>query len=332
MTHDVGIIFPETPDWPKMRWVFEALESLSLTVARGHDASDFPRLSRECDILILGHKGISGRWPDLRDHFPQATAFVVNWWFDLLAYHDVPLADQPYLIPNKSLAQTMRACDLVLVKERDLIGEFADLGINAAYLDQGCPINVREVVRSHEPRWDVLIWGQGGAAYPERMKDAAALAAAGLRVAWLSQTPVDVPGVASFPWCHPGKLPEVAGQASLVLSCDRRHDVAGYCSDRLWMALGMGCAVLRRFTPGLPEDLADHALVYRDRTELVAKAKEILVAQSGVPRCTPAWSPAVLHLGQEARKWSLASHTLAHRCQQLLQLARSATPAKELVA
>src|SRR6185436_14984307 len=70
----VGIIYPDSPNWPKMRWVDEALRTLGVRVSRAAGAEGFPQLSQECDVVILGHKGIGGRWPNLRDAFPKRKA------------------------------------------------------------------------------------------------------------------------------------------------------------------------------------------------------------------------------------------------------------------
>lgn len=319
----VGIIYPDQPKWPKMRWVHEALLSLGHQVDRARDASGFADLSQNCDLVILTHKGFGGRWPDLKAHFPNRKALVVQWWFDLVAHHDVPLAQQAYLSPDNHLP-LMRACDAVFVKERGLLAEYAALGVRAAYLDQGCPATIRECVRGSAPDWDVLVWGQS---YPERAADALALARAGLRVAWAGNNRACPDGIESLPWCHPDELPELAGRASLVLSCDKRNDLDGYWSDRLWMALGMGCCVLRRETPGLPDG---PYVVYRDRTELVSRAKELLAAHGDRPDFTPGWPPRVLQFGKEAREWALRNHTLEHRCRDLLNKV-SAAPVMELV-
>ena len=321
----VGIIYPEMPQWPKLRWVFEALQSLNIEVERGHSAADFPRLSQECDVLILGHKGLGGRWPDLKHHFPLRTAVVVSWWFDLIAVAPpLSLANQSYMSAD-NFRPLMQACDIVFVKEKGMLDEFRELGINAQYLDQGCPVDVRECVRTPKPEWDVLVWGQR---YVDRMKDAAVLAEAGFKVAWAGDvTPPK--GVERLAWCHPDNLPELCGKASLVLSSDRRNDLAGYWSDRLWMALGMGCAVLRHETPGLR---VGPYLRYANQWELVEKAKTILSVRSGDQAATPTWSPDVLALGKEARTWCLANHTLAHRCRELLEKALSVRTAAAQVA
>ena len=287
----VGIIYPDQPKWPKMRWVHEALLSLGHQVDRARDASGFQGLSQTCDLVLLTQKGFGGRWPDLKANFSQRKAIIAQWWFDLIAYQPgVPLAQQGYLSPDNHLP-LMRACDLVFVKERELLPEFHALGVNAHYLDQGCPVDSPECIRATEPKWDVLLWGQS---YPERTADASSLADAGLRVAWAGNDRGVPRGIESLPWCHPNDLPAIAGQASLVLSCDKRHDINGYWSDRFWMALGMGCCVLRRETPGLPDG---PFIVYRDRHELVERAKELLAAHGDRSAHTPGWSPRVLQFG-----------------------------------
>ena len=314
---NVGIIHPIRIDMPKLQWVHDALLSLGIPVMRGTSAADFPSLSQECDLVILFQKGLSGRWPDLKAHFPLRKAIVVQWWNDLIAYGG-PLSDQTFI---RSHGDLMRACDIVFVKEAGLLDEYKSLGINAHYLDQGCAVDVRECVRSEVPRWDVLVWGTAGRTYRQRMRDAADLVQAGFSVAWASQGEAPPRGVQQLPWCHPDKLPELAGQASCVLCVDKRHDLAGYASDRLWMALGMGCAVIRRETPGLPEG---PYVRYAARGDLLDKTRELLARREG-HAVTPGWPPAVLKLGKEARSWCLANHTLAHRCRELLRVVSAHT-------
>lgn len=322
----IGIIYPDTPAWPKMKWVHDALVSLpGHDVVRGAGAADFPALSQTCDLLILGHKGLSGRWPNLRDAFPLRKAFVAQWYFDLVAFHKgVPFEKQPY-VSNPNHLEMMRACNLVCVKERGLLGEFRKLGINAEYLDQGCAVDVKPIERQEKPEWDVLLWGQGGPAYPERMRDMRDLADAGFKVAWAIQGGSPPKGVEQLPWFHPDMLPDLAGRASLVLSCDKRHDIDSYWSDRLWMALGMGCAVLRRETPGLPDG---PFVKYASRGELISKTREILLRSGEQVDYPLNWSPGAIRLGEEARTWCLAQHTLAQRCQDLLKLVAQTATAK----
>ncbi|HTI50344.1 MAG TPA: glycosyltransferase [Planctomycetaceae bacterium] len=311
----VGIIFPETPEWPKMRWVHDALVSLGHEVSHAPGAQGFPDLSQRCDVLILAHKGLSGRWPNIRDAFPLRKAVVVQWWFDLIAYRECPLESQSTFRSNVDI---LRAADVVCVKERSLLDEYRSLGVNAHYLDQGCAVDVRECVRSESPRWDVLVWGQGGPAYPERCRDVQTLVAHGYRVAWAMQSGSVPEGVEQLPVCHPDRLPELAGQASCVLSCDRRHDIEGYWSDRFWMALGMGCCVLRRETSGLPEG---PFITYGHRGELIDRLQRVFSTRSGDAADAPRWSPGVLSLGKEARTWCLENHTLAQRCRRMLEIA-----------
>jgi len=318
----IGIIYPDTPAWPKLKWVHDALNSLDgHEIVRGHGSDDFPALSQSCDLLILGHKGVSGRWPNLRDAFPLRKAFVVQLWFDLIAFHKgVAFHNQAY-VSNPNHLALMQACDLVCVKEKGLLGEFKNLGIEAAYLDQGCAIDAQPIIRQPEPEWDVLLWGQGGPGYPERTRDIRDLAEAGFKVAWAIQGGSVPRGVEQLPWFHPGLLPDLAGGASLVLSVDKRHDIEGYISDRFWMALGMGCAVLRRSSPGLPDG---PFITYSSRGDLISKTREILARPGNEPN-TPRSAPGAIRLGEEARSWCLANHTLAHRCRELLQLVAAKT-------
>jgi hypothetical protein len=114
-------------------------------------------------------------------------------------------------------------------------------------------------------------------------------------------------------FCPPELLPELASRAKIVLCCDYRHDIDGYWSDRLWIALGMGACVLRRTSPGLPVSETNYGVVpwikYDDEYELDKYHVELL-GEGATHRA---------ELGAMARKWVMENHTYQHRCRELLE-------------
>lgn len=303
MTHDVALCYSDTPDWPKMRWMHEAFTALGLKTRRVRTVEELRAADAECDIVVFQNKSGAFRWPNLQPVAPGHRALWVQVWCDLILEDRLRSLEQQRWF---KFAPIMRAMDLVTVKERDFLGEYRSLGIHAEYLDQGAP-DCDEIDRDATREWDVLFWGGATQEYNTRRRDIAALVRAGFKVAWASHDSCLPSGVERLPWTHPDKLPGLASRAACVLSVDVRHDLTGYWSDRFWMALGMGCVVLRRATPGLPEG---PYLTYRDHNELCQQVARVL-ADPAKARKT----------GMEARQWARTNHSITNRCRTLLEMA-----------
>ncbi len=288
----IACVYPDTPTWPKMRWVLEAFQRIGHTVRQVKSRDELQTADNECDLVVFAHKGLAIRWPNMRDIASTRKAIWCQWWFDLNAL-DHRLSFDPMTL------EKLRGMDVVLVKERSLLDEYRILGISAVYLDQGCPQDL-PYAESREKEWDVVLWGQGGSNYRQRTRDAMALAAVGLKVAWIGNltTPQEIE---PLPWTQPDKLSEFASKAKCVLSVGRRNSLDGYWSDAYWLACGMGAVVLRRDTPGIPVGPA-------------------VVTYSGNP--VEAYHAAATLGGKENRKWVMENHTIEHRCRDLISIVR----------
>lgn len=291
----IACVYPDTPQWPKFRWVHEALTRLGHDVRQVRTPDELRVADRECDLCLFMHKAGGIGVQNLIDIAIGHQSHWVQWWFDLFALKPGALSASPYL---NTFGRLLPRFDRVLVKERDWIANFQMLGITAEYADQGCPETMPSV-KKWLPTWDVLLWGLGGSDYRQRVSDAVALSKH-FKVAWAGCDAVPN-GIEKLPWCHPDQLPGLASQARYVLCVDRRHDIAGYWSDRFWLATGMGACVLTRPTVGRP---AGPYLTYTDHDQLLATVREN-------------WE-RTFELGQEARQWVMEHHTIGQRCQHLL--------------
>jgi hypothetical protein len=311
---DIGCAYANTPKWPKMSWVADACERLGHRVRRVHPRHDREGLTAalsECDLCIFGHKGIAGRWPDMRLRLAEPHCPIAYWWFDLVATSvGVPLARQPIF---QQFQQRFIAFDYAFIKERGLLEEYRDNGVNAFWCDQGCPSDMPQAEIGDE--WDLLVWGQCGPAYRERKRAAHAVADAGFRVGWAGPRPAGGK-IEHLPWTHPRDLPELASRARCVLSCGSRNDIDGYVSDRFWMALGMGCCVVRRSSPGLPEGPYQ---IYHNSEECVSAVR---------------WAKEnrkqAKELGRQARTWVMSEHTIEKRVESILDVCTATTAAGSL--
>ena len=300
--------------WPKVEWVASAFENIGHTVRRiskERILQDLPIALKECDLVVFPHKSVGGRWPNVKDAIRDRRCPVVYWWFDLVALQPgLPLAQQAlfkqYAKPNSSM---FLESDIVLVKERGMIDEYRNAGVNAYWFDQGVPANFPEIVRK-EAEWDLILWGQGSP-WKDRVRDVQAVVDAGFKVAWATSTPDKIPqGVERLPWTHPNQLHELASRARCVLSCGFRNDVAGYWSDSFWMAVGMGACVMRRGTAGMPEGPYH---VYRTPQELVH------LVQWSIDNPLQAEN-----YGRMAAKWAKEKHSLEERAKALIRLVQTA--------
>jgi hypothetical protein len=311
---ELGCVYANKPQWPKFAWVADACERLGHRVRRVDSRRDRDGLSAalaECDLCLFGHKGLGGRWPDMRSLLASPHCPIGYWWFDLVATQPgVPLVRQPLFTQFR---QRFVAFDYSFVKERGLVEEYRENGVNAHWCDQGCPSDMPPAKVGD--KWDLLVWGQCGPAYRERSRAAHGVAEAGFRVGWACER---APGgkIEHLPWTHPRDLPALASQARCVLSCGSRNDLDGYRSDRFWMALGMGCCVIRRSTPGLPEGPYQ---IYHTTDECVSAVRW---AKENVKQAR--------NMGREAREWVMIEHTIEKRVESILAVCTAGTPAGSL--
>lgn len=301
---NVGVVSSTTNLWPKMRWVADAFGRLGHDVRHIHNRDHLIEQDPECDLIVFQHKSVI-RWPNLRDIAVNKKAFWVQWWFDLISTDYVTNSGRSRLLRDQPLFQQfepiMAAMDIVFIKERDLLGQFSDMGIRAFYLDQGCPSDITPVTYGKPRAWDVLLWGQSGRDYKRRTNDVCELSQSGLNVSWAIDSG-SVP-CRRLPWCHPNELHFLASNAKCVLSVDRRRDLDGYWSDRFWLAAGMGCVVLHRQGVGLP-------------TGPYYRYTNIADAKRYIQNLTPS---IMERIGKEMRKWVMSKHTYKHRIETMLK-------------
>jgi hypothetical protein len=211
----------------------------------------------------------------------------------------------------------MRGMDIVFVKEKSLLDEYHQLGINAVWLDQACPADMPECEHCDRPEWDALVLGSTG--YAQRRADARALADAGFRVLWAGMASSDPvpPRVEWHPWVHPLKLPELVSRCGVVLGVDWRSDLPGYTSDRTYLACGMGACYIARYTdcgPAFPPAsyspaAALAAWIYSSTDELIELVR---LATSNVDERR--------RRGQWSRQCVMERHTYKHRAEEIVNL------------
>ncbi len=312
----IAVVTPGNPTWPKQEWVAMALRRLGhdVRLASGFDA--VKKADAECDLILHCQKGGGCCDTSLIEFAPRKQAFWGTWHFDLLAIHPVPLAAQPCVqiidcskkVEPTNMLRLLRCMDMVTVKEREMTADWERLGVTAEWLDQGCPRNIQACEHRDSPEWDVLVFGSMGSQWRQRHADVARLCDVGLSVAWVGHAGgVVPPRCSAFPYVRPMELPGWASRAKITLGVDYRHDLDGYWSDRLWLALGMGSCHLRRWSPGLPPGLS--CLVYSDHDELVKLADMAINDKEQRQQ-----------IGDDARRWVMDYHTIDHRCCRLLEL------------
>ena len=234
-------------------------------------------------------------------------AIWLQWWRDLIATDPTkPLADQDHF---RAFAAVMRGMDIVFVKERSLLDEYHQLGINAHWLDQACPAGMPACEHRERPEWDVLVLGT--TSYAQRRADARALADAGFRVLWAGMAGSDpVPaGVEWHPWVHPLKLPELVSRCGLVLGVDWRSDLPGYTSDRTYLACGMGACYIARCHDADSPAATLVAWTYSRPDALIEIVRAAMCDANERRR-----------RGERSRKIVMENHTYSHRAVEIINL------------
>jgi hypothetical protein len=326
----------------KPTWVADGFRAAGHSVRMVHDLAGVRAANAECDLLLFDHKasgmnraglaelarerlplprgegrGEGGsqwrtRCNSTRPHpnpLPKGEGTLwAQWWRDLIAMDPAKrLADQDYI---RSFGGVMRGMDIVFVKERSLLDEYHQLGINAFWLDQACPAEMSPCEHSERPEWDVLVLGSPG--YAQRRIDARALADAGFRVLWAGMPASDLvpPGIEWHPWVHPLRLPELVSRCGVVLGVDWRNDLPGYTSDRLYLACGMGaCYIARCGAPDAPQT-ALAAWVYDDAGELIEIVRHAMSDTTERRR-----------RGEQSRRLVMQWHTYVHRAVEIVKVA-----------
>lgn len=313
----IAIVYPRRSAWPKMEWVAEALCNCDHEVVGCHSVGGLHAASVECDLVLFEQRCAGLNYADVAEIAPGRHATWAQWTFDLMATEPgLPLVEQPNLghwTTSKTLEATdtlrmMRLMDVVFVKERSLLGEYAELGVNARWLDQGCPSWMGRCEHSERPEFDVCLFANFTTAARQRRGDVANLLRCSRSIVWAGHPGGDPPpGVRAIPFVRPEDLPALASRAAVTLCVDQQHNLDGYWSDRLWLALGMGACVVRRESPGLP----CHCGFSRYATEAqLDHHVGILLGRAHTDR---------EEYGEACRDWVMANHTYEHRCREMLR-------------
>lgn len=307
----VAVIAAPHRRWSKYDWVAAAFEKNGHEVRRATFGDDAHRAERWAEVSVWEPK-----W--LQNHVGTRPfgVFRVGWMFDLVAYQERPLAEQCLLFQYDGqkmeptpLMRGLMSCDLALVKERGLLGEYRELGVNAEWFDQACPSWIGECEHRGSPRWDALVLGT--TRWRRRCDDVAAVVKAGLRVGWAVQEGNygHVQGVDYVPFVPPEQLPDLASDAAVVVDCGCRSDLDGYWSDKLWLVLGMGACHVRRLSPGLPVPSGRVKYsTYHDTETLVGRVRHFCASVEDRRE-----------MGVSARRWVMRYHTYEHRVRGLLE-------------
>lgn len=301
----VALVYTERTRWPKFRWVHDALERLGHPVRAVRTANELREADAWAELVIFQHKAAGLCPADILAVAPDRHVRWAQWFFDLVATDPgQPLAGQALV---KAFLPIMRAMDAVFVKERGLLGQYREFGVNAAWLDQGCPSTMPPCEHAGRPEFDVVLWGSVRG-YRQRIADVKSVLQAGFSVAWAGRPSGNTPpGVVALPFVPPLQLPELASRGAVVLCVDYRHDLDGYWSDRVWLALGMGACVVRRWTPGMNPALPLYT--YNTGDELI----EIVGRLRGDVDHRRA-------IGRAAREFVMAGATIEHRARELLRV------------
>ena len=253
----LGFVYAKRPYWPFWDWVCQAAVNLGHEAVRVHHVDDLMAADAECELMLFEHRDCGIGWRQVRDHVEQRKSYWIQWNWDLAVTDFKPLKDQDYI---ERYGKSMRLFDACLVKEVDYLDQYAELGINAHYCDQGVPSDIAAVQHQEVPAWDVLMFGQATPFYRRRRQVAMKLADAGYRVGWATESGEVPSGVARLQWCHPSRLNWLMSNAKCVLDIDLRDCVSGYKSVRHWLIAGAGAIPIRDGSLGC-SDAVDAAKV-----------------------------------------------------------------------
>lgn len=269
---------------------------------------DVKRADQACDFILFEQRGPASLCiPDLVEFSQERQSVWLQWYFDLNVFDDTPLERQPAVEPFLGI---MRGMDVVFVKEKDRLPDYRHIGVNAVWLDQGCPSAMRQANLQQNPEFDVILWGSSSRPmWRQRWHDVEQLVSAGFEVAWGTSDGIVPAGVIRLPGCQPMEIPSLVEKASVTLVVDARSDIKGYWSDRIWLAAGAGACIVRRAgvsggcLPGIGYFTGNSLLsLVADLCENYAERKR---------------------RGEESRKFTMARHTYESRCQEVIRHAQS---------
>lgn len=294
----------------KPGWVADGFREAGHDVRRCHTLDELAAADRECDLLLFDQNAAGLQHISLAESAERRDSHNIwaLWQRDLIASEfGKPLAEQCTIQTHGRL---FKALDIVFVKERSMLDEYASLGINARWLDQASTSEVPKCEHPERPDYDVLVFGCTD--YRQRQSDVRALIGAGFRVLWLADVGELPPGVAGHPWVHPRNLHEVVSRCGVVLGVDLRSDVPGYTSDRTYMAAGMGACYVARVEDYGADSISHSpaadvaAWVYSEQEQLLRIVSQALADRRERER-----------RGMQSRKRVMSKHTYKHRAEEI---------------
>lgn len=230
----------------KFHFIAAALRAIGHETYHVQTMDDLKRADQACDFVLHEQRGPASLClADFREFLPHRKAIHLQWYFDLNVFDDtLPLEKQPAIEP---FLEIMRGMDVVFVKERDRLLDYRDIGVNAVWLDQGCPSAMRQAELRDAPEYDVILWGSTSRPmWRQRWEDVESLVREGFEVAWATNDGVIPAGCIRLPGCQPMEIPSLVEKARVTLVVDARNDIQGYWSDRIWLAAGAGACIVRR--------------------------------------------------------------------------------------
>lgn len=300
----IAMVYPDQHRWPKYKWVDKALRNIGHQTVWVQSPSELLAADAHCDLCIFAQHDAGIGMPNVVGLAARKKSPWVQWWFDpIFVYHDKPLKDQDTIRESERF---FRSFDIVFVKERSMLGDYSEIGINAKYLDQGCPSWLESCGRYIAPKYDVVIIGRRDRFYRQRTLDVLYLANKGFGVVWYGDGEVGQhPNVTPLPWIRSEDIPLALSDAAVCLCIDMHSNVEGYWSDRHWLCCGSGAACIRPVTAGLEGDYFE---TYSSQEELASKVEALC---RDFDRRT--------EIGVHARREVMAKHTIEDRCRELLE-------------
>lgn len=293
----------------KFHFIADALRAIGQDVTHVQTMDELHNADRVCDLVLHEQRGPASLClADFRRFLPHREALHFQWYADLNVFDDELALEKQ--APIEPFLEIMRGMDMVFVKEKDRLLDYRDIGVNAVWMDQGCPSAMRQAELKENPEFDVILWGSASRPlWKQRWEDVQTLVRAGFKVAWATGDGNLPPGVHHLSGCQPLELPGLIERAKIALVVDARQDIEGYWSDRIWLAAGAGACCVRRHSIGsghLP------AFQYESDAVLVRIVEELC----GDYRKR-------LANGAMARERTMRVHTYENRCQEIIGHAES---------
>ncbi len=299
----VGLVYQDRKKWLKFRWVHSAFDRLGHETVRCRTIDEVRAADRDCDLLLFEQRNAGLNERELLGVEKSGNAIWSQWWFDLIRRDDpIEELESQHLV--RQFGDVMQKMDVVFVKDTWL-EEYAEFGVDAIHLDQGCPFNLPACEHHEAPEFDAIFVGSATKHYPERLAALRLLCDEGLRVAVAGDSGAYPPQATRLGWVDPFNLPAQFSRAAIVIHIDIRHDVPSYRSDSFWMKLGAGACVLKR---GGIDDPQGPYFTHEELGGLLNATSQLL--REPLRRS---------QIGRSARRWVMREHTYEHRIEELVR-------------